>query len=300
MSHLKPKEAPFKTLIIGGGYLGLRLAAHYIKQGPVDVLTRSYNKKVAIQELGCGHFVHDITNSTFKFPFQNYQRVILNAAVTIDALHKHAKSRLYIQGTSNVLAQMRHDSFKGTCLIVGSTGAIPNLSAFSEPFIQDLSINEEQFQALQIEDTSYAYEQYLVWKRESQKANFPILLLLSAGIYGPNRIPAKRVQDGLIKTNKPPNQWLNFIHIEDLTQALVHLEGQISKSDLFFLSDGRPLSVQALYAMVSHCFELENVGYTSPPQKDSGKKICNQKLLNTGFSPRHSLTLKTIKQLVHR
>ena len=96
-----------RTLVIGGGNLGGKLAKHYSSFGKVDVITRSFNRQNIFESLGCGHYARDIANSTFSFDMDGYDLVIFTPAVTIDAKVKSAARRLHVNGAERVMQLLK-------------------------------------------------------------------------------------------------------------------------------------------------------------------------------------------------
>jgi len=279
-----------KTLIIGGGYLGQRLAQRYSLKSNIDIITRSHEKQLLFKNLGYKHFTRDITNSTFNFSMKGYELVILNAAVTVDIKKKFAKEWLYVQGTKHVLNQLKQSKFMGKLIIIGSTSAIPNESVITKSSDQGHlypPVNEKMLMAFTGDYDNSNYRQFLLWKEQRTQCSFPIILLLSAGIYGPERIPGQKVIMGLRKTSRNPQSWINFIHIDDLTRAIFFLDEKCQSSELFFLSDGHPLKIQEYYDILTDKIKMPRVEFTGNNNSGFGKRVDNQKLLKQGFLLKH-------------
>ncbi|MCI5072914.1 hypothetical protein MRY82_08250 [bacterium] len=90
---------------------------------------------------------------------------------------------------------------------------------------------------LDVEHKRYAVEKYLL-QHEG-------IILRCAGIYGPEKNPLNWVKQGKIKS--PPQKYVNWIHVSDLVQFIVHaiLYGKMGES--YIAADGCPVQWQAFY-----------------------------------------------------
>ncbi len=93
--------------------------------------------------------------------------------------------------------------------------------------------------------------------------DIPLSILRVPGIYGPNRLPLKRLQEGepLIAREQAPVT--NFIHADDLATVCVtahHYNKDFYNTatiEIFNVSDGSPVNVTDHYLQVAACAELD-------------------------------------------
>jgi nucleoside-diphosphate-sugar epimerase len=106
-----------------------------------------------------------------------------------------------------------------------------------------------------------------------------------SGIYGPNRnYLLERIRQGLAVAPKSNEHWVNRIHIEDATAAVVHILKLPSTKSLYLVTDSTPLPMRTLY---EHLAQL--VGGPVPPEGASprgvgSKRLSNARLIQSGFT----------------
>jgi nucleoside-diphosphate-sugar epimerase len=286
-----------QTLLIGGGRLGKKLARHFLSQGKVDVIARSQSKRSYFKDQGCGFFSRNISNSRFRFAMGEYDLIILNAAVTVDSRQKSARHRLYVNGTERIIRQLITSGFKGKLLIVGSTSAIPDFSvpnSLEEDAAASLLpvINEKKVLKLEVEHPTPAYLQFKLWEKEKARCQFPLILLMCAGIYSEDSGPGQRLVKGLRSTSTNPMKFINLIHLDDVVNAVILLVSKLKKSDFFLLSDSHPVSLNELYHITAQRKKLPKVDFINREEASGkpyllGKKVDNSKILKMGLKIRH-------------
>jgi nucleoside-diphosphate-sugar epimerase len=283
-----------KTLLIGGGYLGKLLANHFRRQGEVDVITRSLTGNPYFKKRGCGHSALDITKKEFEYPMEKYDLVIWNAAVTVDYKFRSAEQKLMVNGTANVFRLLNREAFRGKLIIVGCASAIGSTSETFpvEPGDTNEPMKADEFslRGVSPENTNPSFQQYHLWNEKARSCSFPAILLLSARIYGPERHPAVRLLQGLRITVADPDQWLNFIHIDDLFDAVIFTYLNIHRSDFLFVSDGHPVTLGRLYEHFSNKMDLPDVEFHPPENgRDDARSVAvnNSRFLSLGFRLKH-------------
>jgi nucleoside-diphosphate-sugar epimerase len=292
------------TLLIGGGCLGRKLALHYRKLGPVDVISRTLAMKTFFENHGCRHFARDITNPRFKIPATHYDRVILNTAVTVDARSRKADDRLCINGTTRLLRELHMGRFKGKLMATGCENALSGLSHTAVPRHNPKSpfptIDEESLLSASDALSNPFLTQIKIWQHEKKNCGYPFVFILLAGLYEPGKIPFEKLTRGLRVTSRNPRQALNFIHAEDAARAVIHLEEKQKESDLFFVSDESTFTFETYSRLLSREFKFLPLIFTessrnTPPK---GFRISNEKLKKTGFKLKiPKLNAKLLRQV---
>ncbi|MBF0429776.1 MAG: hypothetical protein HQK83_00745 [Fibrobacteria bacterium] len=285
-----------RVLIIGGGDLGKSLAMYFRPEFPVDVITRSLQKKSFFENLGCGLFARNISNSDFSFAMNQYELVILCAAVTVDVKVKTASRRLFVNGTKNIIHQLQKTKFKGKLVIVGSAEAVPDpwlllrrpASGVNAP---EKFIDEQAFSKLQHPQPDPAFLQFDFWKNEQASFCFTSVFLLCGHLYGPQKNPARKLVQGLRVTTQNPCQWVNLVHIDDVVKAVIFTSHKNVPSDFFFITDRHPFSLEEYYGMVTREHKLPAVSFVRSNSRHHflvGNKIDNKKITKRGFTFEHS------------
>jgi nucleoside-diphosphate-sugar epimerase len=294
-----------KTLVIGGGYLAQRfisLSKKTENNTYFDVITRSQQRKEDLEVLGCNHYCEDISRPQFKLPNppqEGYDRVLLNAAVTVDRKVVSSKKRLYTNGTQYLFQELERIGFSGKLILIGSTSALPsvgtsNLEEYQTPLTEEvlecLHNSQNSYPNWKLPKESPSYQQYIFWKESYSQLippKFTSTFLMSAGIYGEGRHPANRLARGLRVTHKNPEQWINLIHVEDLARAILFFfqkKDSSSMADLYFVSNNTPITLQEYYREFCKWQKLPAVTFQKENRLDNlGKYISSNKLLQTGF-----------------
>ena len=68
----------------------------------------------------------------------------------------------------------------------------------------------------------------------------PLTILRVAGIYGPDKLPLKRLQKGTPVLRQEESGYTNRIHIEDLVNICIKAAGQGEGTEIYNVSDGHP------------------------------------------------------------
>ncbi len=105
-----------------------------------------------------------------------------------------------------------------------------------------------------------AERQLLRWQKEQDRE---LVLLRVAGIYGPGKLPLRRLQAR--KPMIPPEQapWTNRIHVDDLVQALAAAMHRGRNGRIYNLSDGHPGNMADYFNAVA-----DAAGLPRPPLID--------------------------------
>ena len=170
-------------LIIGCGYLGLRVAKIWQQQGnSVSGLTRKPKRAAEFAEQGIAGIVGDVTQpETLDLPAAD----IVLVAVGMDRSMYSDINMIYVDGLKNVLARL--SSRPQHLVYVSSTGVYGD---FDGDWVNEESIT----QPLRPGGKACLKAEQLI--RDSELSDQATVLRF-AGIYGPGRVPTKqRVEAG--------------------------------------------------------------------------------------------------------
>lgn len=115
----------------------------------------------------------------------------------------------------------------GTLVVVGTTGVLKPIS--EHDWVDETTVRSNIMDRTKGED-------YLL----SQGAR----LVLSAGIYGPNRNPMEWIRRGLVG---PTEKYVNFIHVDDLSSIVLAAGTSGKSSKVYVAADGKPKSWKEIF-----------------------------------------------------
>lgn len=134
----------------------------------------------------------------------------------------------------------------------------------------------------------------------ARRHDMPLAILRVAGIYGPDRLPEKRLQD---QTPMPAAEGCGFtnrIHIEDLADICVEVMARATVTGLFNVSDGSPGTLREYFDLAADALGLPRLPVLSRDRMEAvldprilsylteSRRIKNDKLLKTlGISLRY-------------
>jgi len=270
-----------RKLIIGCGYLGLRVARAWLAEGhEVTALTRSPERAAELEKRGLRTVCGDVTEPASLVSLPACETLLY--AVGLDRRSGHSQRTVYVDGLENVLRQMRGRF--GQLIYISSTSVYgQSAGEWIDETSPTMPARENGCVCLDAERT--------VWKffepraddsgtSDSTGAAKAHVLRLS-GIYGPGRL-LSRVEG--LRQGTPlggnPQAFLNLIHVEDAVRAVLACEERGGASSTWLVSDNEPVVRQAYYARLA-----ELVGAPPPrfaPEEsalsDFGKRCSNRKL----------------------
>ncbi len=229
-----------KTLIIGCGYLGMRVARTWLTRSrDVFALTRSSANAEKLLSLGIRPIIGDVTDPDSLRSLPKVQTVL--HAVGFDRTSPKSMRDVYVDGLRNVLEVIasRVERF----VYVSST------SVYGQSRGEQVDETSECNPSRENGKICLDAER-LVWRHFPQNDSLTCRanVLRLAGIYGPGRLIA-RIEE--LKTRKPiggnPKAWLNLIHADDAAQAILACEDRGRPRETYLVCDDRPISRRDYY-----------------------------------------------------
>lgn len=238
-----------RTLVIGCGYLGQRVAAIWKARGDeVYVLTRSIDRAERFDQQGYLPIVGDVLQSETLKGLPTVDTTLY--AVGFDRTATATKRAVYVDGLKNVL-----DELVGRCgrfIYVSSTSVYGQDSG---EFVDESSPTEPREENGRIcLDAETLVREGASSTRHSSLVTCPwsAIVLRLAGIYGPARLIARVEQ---LRSGQPllgnPQAWLNLIHVDDAAQAVLAAEIRGLPGATYLVSDNRPLHREGFYSAVA-------------------------------------------------
>ena len=109
------------------------------------------------------------------------------------------------------------------------------------------------------------------------------VLLRCAGLYGPGREwMLRRARAG----EPGSGRWTNRVHVDDAAAAVVHLLAEPRGEAVYLLCDGAPAQEWLVLADLRALLGLPPVAL--PPLFESGRRIVNRRLRESGWQPQHA------------
>lgn len=267
-----------RKLIIGCGYLGLRVAALWEAAGDeIVALTRSAERAATWRARGWTALVGELGQPDQLPAFPTVDTLLF--AVGFDRSGGFDQRAIYVEGLHAVLKTLQ-----------GRVGRVIYISSSS---VYGQTEGEWVDETSLCEPTQPGGKLCLEAERlVRQSAPGRASVLRLSGIYGPERLLSKRES---LLAGAPlagsAEAWLNLIHVEDAARAVVTVEALESPADTYLVTDDEPVRRGDYYA------ELARRIGAPPPVFDAtqsarhgagglNKRCRNARLRATGWSPR--------------
>jgi nucleoside-diphosphate-sugar epimerase len=245
-----------KTLIVGCGYVGFRVARSWIQAGHVVWgTTRDPEKQAKWVREAIHPIVWNVAEKPQTGLFPAVDVVLYAVGYRKD--QPFSRSELHRGGLSRLLEALPVPPKR--VLYVSSTGVYGD--SVSGIVNEETPANPSSESGKAILEA----EQFL----QGHPWNARVILLRLAGIYGPERIPIPRnsehpAEDGLI----------NLIHVEDAVRAIILAAEAADPPRTFVISDGAPVLRSAFQQAAAEILGgTPKMNSDRPPRKGGGKRI---------------------------
>lgn len=257
-----------RILIAGAGYVGTHVARQLRAEGR-DVWTlRRTPDPTDPQRL-----VADLTEPvSIRLP-QPITHVIFCAG--LKRAEPAAYEQLFISGLGHLLELLRPHPVQ-RWLFTSTTGVYHEL--------QGGWVNEETAPRPTRPPARY----YLAAEDLLARQDIPHVVARLSGIYGPGRTRLlESVLAGTARRHPGPIRYLNHIHIEDITRALLHLLTHPAPHRIYNVTDNEPANRNEMLAWIA-----DQVGQPQPPlavpaaepPRGGNKRCANQRLRESGYA----------------
>lgn len=232
-------------LIVGSGYLGLRVAAAWRNAGEeVVLLTRSAERAREFTAAGYRGLVADVTDRASLASLPRVESMLY--AVGFDRTAGKPMREVYVAGLRNMLDALPATGTLQRWIYISTTGVYGS----ADGLVTEASECHPTREGGQV---CLDAEQQL---REHPLGGKCVILRL-AGIYGPGRVPNRQA----LLEGKPivaaPESRLNLIHVDDAVRAVLAAENCCQPPELYLVSDGNPPLRREYYAEVAHQLGVE-------------------------------------------
>jgi nucleoside-diphosphate-sugar epimerase len=246
-----------RKLIIGCGYLGRRVARHWIgEKAAVFAITRSAERARAFRESGIEPVIGDVTDPASLTAFPEVDTILY--AVGLDRESGKSQREVYVGGLENVL---KHVAGKvSRFLYISSTSVYGQNSGEW--------VDESSECRPESENGKVCLEAEALLRSRIPEA----IVLRLAGIYGPGRLVARiaALRAGLVLDGNP-DAWLNLIHVDDAVTAILACERRGTPGATYLVCDDQPLRRLEYYSLFASLIGAPRPKPPFPPLARGGQ-----------------------------
>ena len=245
-------------LIAGCGYLGHRVARRWLAAGNrVSAITRSRQRATKLRGEDISPIVADIArrDSLGNLPPAD----VVLFAVGFDRQAGNSIEEVYVGGLANLLDALPKPPRR--LIYISSTGVYGQTDGSWVDELSPCQPNRAGGRAC------LAAEQLL----QASEVAKQTVILRSAGLYGPGRIPRAADFESQSPISANPDVWLNLIHIDDIADLVVQVAADTPPSNLYVVSDGNPVKRREFYKYLAELKGLPSPTF-APPEEPSGRR----------------------------
>lgn len=262
-------------LIIGCGYLGLRVARRWLDlQEQVFAISRSEIRAESLKLHGIEPIVADVTKPETLGNLPAAETVLY--AVGFDRAAQPSKEEVYVAGLSNVLAALPDTVQR--IIYIGSSSVYGQQSGESvDEHSPCEPANESGRICLAAEQT---LQQHARWGKKA-------VTLRLVGIYGPDRVPRQQAILNREPIEVDGEGTLNLIHVDDAASAVIAAEVRGTPGEVYLIADGSPVRRADYYSEIAKLLNAPEPRVVPPPQGSSvaeralsNKRIDNRRMLD--------------------
>lgn len=260
-----------KTLIVGCGYLGLRVARRLLDRGE-EVLgtTRREARFAALRAAGIEPVCCDVAAPPDRLPAVD--RVV--HCVGNDRAAGVPMRVVYVDGLLNVVDRlierpMRFVYASTTGVYAQSGGEWVDEDAQAEPTSESGRVCLDAERAL---------------LDASSRRGLSAVILRFSGLYGPGRIVRREALARGEAIVGEPSRWLNLVQIDDAASAVVAALDAADPRPLYTVSDDRPVPRVEYYRLVADLIGAPPPRFRPPApgestrREDSDKRVSNRRI----------------------
>lgn len=233
------RETQVRRLIVGCGYLGLRVAKKWVDAGDaVYALTRSPVRAGHFRELGMQPLVGDVANSRTLPALPEVDTLVWS--VGFDRRGGQEIGSVYVDGLRHLLHRLPPSV--GRVIYISSTGVYGQVDG---SWVDELTACRPVRAGGR---ACLAAEQLL---KQSSWAGRSVILRL-AGIYGPGRLPRLQQMRAGNPLKADAGGWLNVIHVDDAATIVgLVAERALALPRVYTVADGHPVIRREFYSEVA-------------------------------------------------
>ncbi|WP_158633524.1 SDR family oxidoreductase [Tautonia sociabilis] len=259
------------TLIVGCGYLGIRVARLLRAEGQrVFATTRSRQRAEALAAEGIEPIIADVLDRESLSALPSVDRALY--CVGFDRKAGVPMGIVAVDGLRHALGKLatraRRLVYSGSIGVYGNQGG--------DWIDEETPASPETESGL----ASLAAEEAI--REFSREYAFPVTILRYSGLYGPGRLMRRDAISAGEPIPADPGSYLNVIHIDDAASAaLLALRAQ-KPGPLYLVSDDRPVTRGEFYARLAEALGAPAPTFTEPTDTGpvrgrASKRVSNRK-----------------------
>jgi nucleoside-diphosphate-sugar epimerase len=269
-------------LVLGCGYLGLRVARQWLAAGQVvHAVTRSAERANELEREGLKLIVADVSDPGSLADRLPEAETVLYA-IGYDATSGKSRKEVQHEGLNAVLDALRRQT--GRLIYISTTGVYAQNDG---QWIDEESDCKPTREAAKV---ALAAESLIRGHAFAERA----FILRLAGIYGPGRIPHRGDLVAGRAIAAAPNDYVNLIYVDDAVSAILTVEAQGTPPQTYLVSDGHPVRRVDFFAELARLNGAPPPRFETPPsdalaasRSGSNKRISNARIRSElGFAPR--------------
>ncbi len=241
---MQKKDKPFSAiLIIGCGDIGRRVAKNWLEQGyDVHGLVRSADSAAQLEMSGIQPHLVDLDTIEQDKPPLPLENVLLYyfapppASGQLDTRMQH------------FLAYLARQPVPSRIIAISTSGVYGDQ--------QGQRVTEQTPPNPQVDRARRRYDAEQQLQRYSQQYQVSLTLLRVGGIYGPGRLPLKRLRDQVPMLYEHLAPQTNRIHADDLTRVCVAAARPEAAGEIYNVSDGCDSNMTEYFNTIADYFDL--------------------------------------------
>jgi nucleoside-diphosphate-sugar epimerase len=232
-------------LIVGCGYVGRRLARHYLDRGQeVTGLVRSDESRAALAAEGIPALSADLATGSLRHLALAGERVFHLAPPP-------AKGEVDVH-TRRLVAAFGAGGGPRRLVYLSTTGVYGDCGG--------AWVDETWPPAPGVDRARRRWDAESSLRRWSGETGGELVILRVAGIYGPGRLPLERIRRGLPLVSEAESPFSNRVHVDDLVAACAAAMERGRPGGVYNVCDGNPSTMTDYFFRVA-----DAVGLPRPP-----------------------------------
>jgi nucleoside-diphosphate-sugar epimerase len=253
-----------KTIILGCGYIGRRLARYYLDQGDVVLgIVRSAESAASLARGGIPALAWDLAALDIGLAGEPGAVSDRGASAPAALGMSFAGARLFHLApppntgtqdlhTRHLVAAFSHIGNPARVIYVSTTGVYGNCGGAWVD--EERPVRPQADRARRRLDAEQTLSQ---WRGAAGAA---LVTLRVAGIYGPGRLPLERIRAGLPLVRPEEAPWSNRIHADDLVATCIAAMERGENGAVYNVCDGNPSTMTDYFFQVA-----DAAGLPRPP-----------------------------------
>jgi nucleoside-diphosphate-sugar epimerase len=231
----------FDVSVIGCGDIGSRVARECLAQGKrVSGWVRTRASLERLEGLGISAVQADLDDAKAALPELQGQRVYYFAPPPAGGQVDTRVARL--------LAHCRETGSPRRLIYLSTTGVYGDC--------RGEWVDETRPVAPQVDRARRRLDAERRWRQWSESTGGELVLLRVAGIYGPGKLPVKRLQSGQPMVSEAESPITNHIHSLDLVRICLAAMQRGGNGEVYNVSDGHPGSMTGYFNQVADFLHL--------------------------------------------